>query len=194
MSPTVLLGHTEALKHAPAKYPINRVECNVFSTPRENLSGNWPNVFRGQLPNQIVVGLVDADAFNGTSTKNPFNFKNYKTNFCGLVVNGEHTPHEPLQIRFDAGADDVSAFQSLYSRTNKLFPNDQNGISRDENPEGYTLVVFNFPAALCNRVHLSLVRDSVWHTSCSCYKNHCSARKFPANIQSRKSRSNCFRN
>ena len=31
VSPTVMIGHTEALKHTTAKYPINRVECKVFS-------------------------------------------------------------------------------------------------------------------------------------------------------------------
>jgi hypothetical protein len=41
------------------------------------MSGNQPNIFQGGLPNRIVIGMVDADAFNGTYTKNPFNLKNY---------------------------------------------------------------------------------------------------------------------
>ncbi|CAB4017340.1 uncharacterized transposon-derived, partial [Paramuricea clavata] len=43
------------------------------------------------FPNRIVIGLVDADAFNGTYTKNPFNLKNYDITTMGLAVNGERT-------------------------------------------------------------------------------------------------------
>jgi hypothetical protein len=30
------------------------------------MSGNQPNIFQCDLPNRIVIGMVDADAFNGT--------------------------------------------------------------------------------------------------------------------------------
>jgi hypothetical protein len=30
------------------------------------MSGNQPNIFQGALPNRIVIGMVDADAFNVT--------------------------------------------------------------------------------------------------------------------------------
>ena len=69
VSSTVMIGHTEALNHTMAKYPINRVECKVFSTPRGNYSGNQPNTFQGQLPKRIVIGMVDSTAFNGSFKK-----------------------------------------------------------------------------------------------------------------------------
>ena len=47
VSSTIMIGHTEALNHTTAKYPINRVECKVFSAPRGNYSGNQPNIFQG---------------------------------------------------------------------------------------------------------------------------------------------------
>jgi hypothetical protein len=49
------------------------------------MSGKQPNMFQGGLPNRIVIGMVDADAFNGTYTKNPFNFKNYDITTMGLT-------------------------------------------------------------------------------------------------------------
>ena len=77
VSPTVMIGHTEVLKQTTAKYPINRVECKVFSATRGNYSGNQPNIFQGKLPDRIVIGMIDSTAFNGSFRKNPFNFKNY---------------------------------------------------------------------------------------------------------------------
>jgi hypothetical protein len=56
------------------------------------MSGNQPNIFQGALP--IRIGMVDADAFNGTYAKNPFNFKNYNITTMGLTVNRESLPLE----------------------------------------------------------------------------------------------------
>ena len=134
VSPTVMIGYTETLKPTTAKYPINRVECEVFSAPRENYSGNQPNIFKGQLLNRIAIVMVDSTALNGSFQKIPFNFKNYDITYLGLTVNGEHFPSKPLQMNFgDAGgANDLSAFQTLYEGTIQLFQNEGNEISRDE--------------------------------------------------------------
>ena len=117
VSPTVIMGHTEALKHMTAKYPTDRVECKVFSSPRRNYSGNQPNIFQGQIPDRLVIGMVDSTAFNGSFRKNPFNFKNYDLTYLGLTVNAwEHLPSKPLQMTFGdaAGANYISAFQVHY--------------------------------------------------------------------------------
>ena len=161
VSSTVMIGHTEALNHTTAKYPINRVECKVFSAPRGNYSGNQPNIIQGQLPDRIVIGMVDSTAFNGSFKKNPFNFKNYDMTYLGLTVNGEHLPSKPLQMKFgDAeGANYVSAFQTLFAGSNKLFQNEGNGITRDEYAKGYTLFVFDLTADLCARDHLQPIKN-----------------------------------
>jgi hypothetical protein len=93
--------------------------------------------------------MVDADAFNGTYAKNSFNFKNYNITTMGLTVNGESLPGKPLQLRFDGGRDYISAFQTLYAGTHKMFENQGNGIDRDENVSGYTLFVFDLTPDLC---------------------------------------------
>ena len=94
-----------------------------MSVPRGNKSGNQPNIFQGILSNRIVIGMVDVDAFNGTYMKNPFNFKNYDTNTMSLTVNGGYLPDEPLQLKFGEEGNYISAFQTLYSATNKMFDN-----------------------------------------------------------------------
>jgi hypothetical protein len=53
--------------------------------------------------------MVDADAFNGTYTKNPFNFKNY--DITTITVNGENLHGKPLQLKFGADSNYISAFQ-----------------------------------------------------------------------------------
>ena len=75
VSSTTILGHTQTLQHQPAKYPIDRINCKVFSVLNGNLSGNQANIFQGPLPVIVVIEMIDADAYNGVYTKNPFNFK-----------------------------------------------------------------------------------------------------------------------
>jgi hypothetical protein len=72
------------------------------------MSGNQPNIFQGALPNRIMIGMVNTDAFNGTYTKNPFNFKNYDITTMGLTVSGENLPGKPLQLKFGAESDYIS--------------------------------------------------------------------------------------
>ena len=68
--------------------------------------------------------------------------------YLGLTVNGEHLPSKPLQMKFcDAeGANYVSAFQTLFAGSNKLFQNEGNGITRNEYAKDYTLLVFDLKA------------------------------------------------
>ena len=61
VSSTTILNHTEALQHQTAKYPIDLINCKVFSVPRGNLSGNHANIFQGPLPARVVIGMEDAD-------------------------------------------------------------------------------------------------------------------------------------
>jgi hypothetical protein len=84
--------------------------------------------------------MVDADAFNGTYTKNPFNFKNYDITTMGLTVNRENLPGKPLQLKFGADSNYISAFQTLYACAHKIFDNQDNGITREEYANGYTLL------------------------------------------------------
>ena len=138
VSSTTILVHTQSFQHITAKYPIDRVNCKVFSVLRGNLSGNEADIFQGPLPDRIVIGMVDADAYNGTYTKNPFNFKNYNKTLLGLTVNDEHLPRKPLQLKFTAagGKNFVSAHQTLCAGTNKMFQNQGNSITQDEYANG----------------------------------------------------------
>ncbi|GFX86218.1 uncharacterized protein F54H12.2 [Trichonephila clavipes] len=90
----------KALEKETAKYPINRVLCKVYSIPQGSMSFVQDNIFIGQMPKRIVVGCVDNDSFHGTFEKSPFDFKHYDINFIGVYVDGQPTPHNPLDLNF----------------------------------------------------------------------------------------------
>jgi hypothetical protein len=95
LSPAVRMGHVKALEKTRCKYPIRRVEVEVYTVPHCNMNYVQDNMFLGQLPKRLVIGCVDSDALNRTITKNSFDFKHYKINFVALNVDGRHIPAKP---------------------------------------------------------------------------------------------------
>ena len=114
--PAVALAHAKALEKANAKYPFRRVECKTFSIPRGNLDVSQENVFLGQVPSRLVLGIVDNDAFNGTNAKNPFNFKHYRLTQLTLQLDEQEQPMKLLQLNFAIGKI-ARGYMSLFQGT-----------------------------------------------------------------------------
>ena len=93
--PSVQLGHIKEMERATAKYPIRRIETKAFSIPKSNLMVNQENLFLGQLPKRIVIGIVENLYFNGHVDKNPFNFSHFNVNYncitCGWKTDSQQT-------------------------------------------------------------------------------------------------------
>ncbi|XP_060118366.1 uncharacterized protein F54H12.2-like [Heteronotia binoei] len=103
VAPGVHLGHAEALFTANAKYPVHHVGIKVFSIPARSRVSNQDNLFWGQLPKLLVIGLVDNESFSRAHNKNPFNFRHYDINFFAVYLDGEQVPTKPLQPDFEGG-------------------------------------------------------------------------------------------
>ena len=101
-SDAVRKGHIKALQLGSAKYPLRRVEVKSFTIPQANLTAIKENLFWGQLPNRVVIGFVDNDAYNEMIGKNPFNFKHNNINFIALYKDGEQIPSRISQPYFDS--------------------------------------------------------------------------------------------
>lgn len=100
ISPAILVGHAEALKIAPAVYPFFQSEIKSFSLSEGLLQYTANELFQGEIPSEILVGLVSATAYSGDYVKNPFNFQHYNCNFAGFYVNGNSVPRQELQPKF----------------------------------------------------------------------------------------------
>jgi hypothetical protein len=144
ISPSVLLAHSKTLEHGTAKYPITHVDVKSFTLPSGIRSKTLDNVFSGQVPKRIIVGLVSNKAFNGDFKLNPFNFKHYKTNYFSLYVDGEQIPSKPLQPNFADGIEQfVLSYNTLFNGTGIHYSNTGNSISRHEYKNGNCLMVFD---------------------------------------------------
>ena len=140
--PDILKAHSRALEDGPARYPLLKTEVKTFAVSKGQYNVNLDDIYQGKIPNRLILGMVSADAYSGDLTKNPFNFKHYKSDFMCVYANGQSVPSKALQPKFSSG-NYVEAFQTLF--TGMELDGKDAGIecSRTDYAKGYTLVVFD---------------------------------------------------
>ncbi|XP_060094785.1 uncharacterized protein F54H12.2-like [Heteronotia binoei] len=156
-APGVHLGHAEALFTANAKYPVDRMGIKVFSIPAGSCVSNQENLFWGQLPKLLVIGLVDNESFSGAHNKNSFNFKHYDINFFALYLDGEQVPTKPLQLDLEGG-NCVREHLQLVQATGKHMKDRSLLVNCEEFAQGYTLFAFDLSSDQECADHYSLIK------------------------------------
>lgn len=160
LSSSAYLSHEKALAIGSANYPIRRVVCKTFTVSAGNRNFTHENVFQGQLPTRLVLGMVDNDAFNGVYNKNPFNFQHYNLKSIKVYLDGQDQNVRPIVTDFsDDNPQYITAYQSLFAATGKLGADEGLDIKRHEYPKGYTLFAFDLTSDLSpDDNHFSLIK------------------------------------
>ncbi|CAK1593954.1 unnamed protein product [Parnassius mnemosyne] len=159
INPSVLLAHQKVLASTTAKYPITRAEVKVLTIPSGVQGKTLDNIFLGQVPKRCIIGFVNNSAFNGSLTKNPFNFENYGINSFSLYIDGQQIPSKALQPSFNNSIF-TSAYHTLFSGTGIHFRNEGNGISCEQYGKGYCLLAFDLTPDLSanSSTHWNLIK------------------------------------
>ena len=99
-------------------------------------------MFQFDKPSQIIVGFVASTAYQGSYTKNPFNFVHKDLNQIALYVNDISLPGQPMQLNFDDN-DYLEAYNSIFKSFGVDTQNKGNDISLEAYKKGYTLIAFD---------------------------------------------------
>jgi hypothetical protein len=144
VNPTVLTAHENGLeKVGNAIYPIQQSDMLSYTIPNGSSYHMQDNLFRGQTPKMIVVGLVANDAFNGNAKDDPMSFKHFDLNYLSLQRDGESVPYtQPLQPDF-ANKLVGHAYMSMIQSLEMFNTNVNNGITMEKFMNGSTLFAFN---------------------------------------------------
>ncbi len=157
LNPGVALAHAKGLERATAKYPVDRILVKSYTVPAGDLSVLKENLFLGQQPKRIIVGLVSNAAFNGHYKRNPFNFKHYNLNKVAVYIDGMMVPmSESLNPNFSDENGYVAAYHTLFTGLNKQNKDNTGIISRSDYRQGYTLMCFDLTPDLCDFGHFNL--------------------------------------
>lgn len=123
------------------KIPIRRAEIKTFTITAGLQSRIEDNIFRGQLPKRIFVGMVLNSDMNGDPTTNPFNFQHFKLTKLNITLGGKSVYNKPFETDF-TNADNKKTLQSYYSLLSAIGLNTNdfsNGMPLEEYENGNTL-------------------------------------------------------
>jgi hypothetical protein len=140
---SVLNAHAKVLQTNTCKYPIKRVEIKTFSLSPSQSTFVIDNIFMGQLPSNLIIGICEHDSQLGEYTKNPLSFKNFGLNYLTCHMNGIMYPSIPYTPDYDKDlyARELVEFYSNIGQTNSepLFKS-----SFANYKDGYNFYAFNF--------------------------------------------------
>lgn len=121
LNAAVQMGHIKVLEKGWAKYPLRRVDCDVFSIPQGARSHTHENVYLGVLLKREVLGCTDNDTYNGAYAENPFNAKHYNLNFLALYVDGQKVPAKTVQPRLGVDRCYVGSYCNMFAGMGKMY-------------------------------------------------------------------------
>ena len=135
-----------------------QIRTRTFSTGI--YSASWPNMLNGVPPKSIVIGLLQATAFNGVQNKHPFNFKTYDVSKVSLKLSGEEVPTGGYVQNFADGIF-IKSYQQFLD--NIGINTDDRGclISPDYFRGGCTFYAFDFSPDMCNGFHFHKVNEGI---------------------------------
>jgi hypothetical protein len=122
------------------QYPFSLPTIKYFTLPSASLGSSGEIVFSGQLPQLIIVGLVDHSAFTGKLSKSPYNFLPYNLTSIKLSVNNESVSCQSLTLDF-ANDEYLKAYRNIILAAESRVVG--NNISRTEFKTGNVLYLFD---------------------------------------------------
>lgn len=131
------MGQADVIKKVNALYPYSRSVIKTYAVPQGHFSFSTDDLFHGEVPQQLIVGIVESVAAHGSYVKNPFNFQNFNCNYAGFFVDGQSTPSEPLQPNYKSDQF-IDAYQRLYwDQCQRAIH-----VGRNKFKDGYCLYIF----------------------------------------------------
>ena len=140
------------LPATPACYPITRVVIRTHFVVQGISSLNWENTHVGQLANRVFMAVVDNDAYTGSITKNPFNFKHFSAPQVVIYLNGEILA-PPLKLNF-ADNQHIDGYRKLFATVGRIDMDNGLDFTRTDYKSGFC--IFGFDTSLCLSVSFSL--------------------------------------
>lgn len=125
----------------PALYPMGRVTVTPVQIPKDSFQMVKTDLWQGEIPSRIVVGLVASEAFEGNYQKNPFYFNHYNMSSISFKLGNEDVPSEALTLNIGE-SDYLLGLISLYQVATKHVSDAEISVDRNTYREGLTLFGF----------------------------------------------------
>jgi len=136
----------------PAIYPLTQSKIKNFLLQSGTSNTTIQNVLTGSLPQSLVICFLDARAFNGDVSQNPFTFQHFNLNNLNLKVNGN--PFHPRPFTPDyADGDYMREYRNLFDHSGCQHSNNVVTIGPKEFVSNSNFYIYDFSPDLCNSFH-----------------------------------------
>jgi hypothetical protein len=85
----------------PIPYFLNSPSVNFYTIESGSSQFMRDNLFLGRVPERIVIGMVETDAYHGRPTKNPYNFQHFGLTEICLYKDGVPYPRPMIKMDFE---------------------------------------------------------------------------------------------
>lgn len=146
-----------------AKYNLRRVVTKFFTMAANRSDVSVTNMCTGVLPSHVIFGMVETDSFNGSLSKNPFNFQHFEASDISVQRNGMDIPFKPVHLNFTNSKEVVLAYFQLLHSLGYWNKDKDNGISPFDgfSGGGQTLFAVNLSQDFSNGSNLNLIQEGV---------------------------------
>ena len=135
------------------KYPLDRSLIKTFTIASGTNDLSVYSAIKGdQIPDQMIVVMVEEEAYRGTNKLNPFNFKHHKLKEASAVVNGSHIPANKIKMDVDK-FDTADIFDTLLENAGVSNDDREFGITEHDFLNGSFFLIWDFSPDKCNRFH-----------------------------------------
>ena len=138
--------------HKP-RFSIDRSVIKTYTVKAGTTNLSHYGIISGlQLPDQVVIGIVDEKSYNGSLKTNPYEFKHYNLQEASLLHNGKHEPPEMYKMNKDLG-DTADIYEKFLENTGVKTDDREFAISKESYLDGSFLLVWDRTPDKCNRYH-----------------------------------------
>ena len=114
----IVTAHSKSMEKGMNRILFWQSIVKSTTIPQGKRNINIDSLFKGNLPDKIVIGFLSAERYNGNYKLNPFLLHHYDVNSLFLLVDDISIPHCPMEMNFGKGQF-VSPLHNLLS----LHPN-----------------------------------------------------------------------
>lgn len=143
----LLIGHAEALAKSPAIFPYIKSTLKTFTIPQTVQTWSIDTLFANEIPDTLIVAMVDSEAYNGKYALNPFNFQHFDLTNLTFYIEGH--PLNTASFSPDFDKDYYSSeYLALFENRSEAEKEGADIISFEDFADGYSIFKINIARGL----------------------------------------------
>jgi hypothetical protein len=141
----ILASIEQTLTKSNILIPVVKTQMKVFHVPAGLHSKSLDNLYPGQSPGRITLGLTTHSAYSGSYAEDIHKYENFNISEIYLTINGRKFPSTGYQTNFP-GDNFNSAYLSTFHALHTYKRNKSHGISREQFKDGMCIFSFDVSA------------------------------------------------